>query len=190
LPWYSWKNAYLGLNNNHSLTQWGVISCLVHCELWSPCKSITWPYWMLSYGSFNTQTFPNYFWIIPNIIVPLRWKFCWPSLLVNVVLLNNWHCMSILLCCPIMCLYVVSSVLWCLLVCWRAHALIYIICVCLRTLISNTCCVVFLFWLSSYCVYVASFSGLSIFDCSFNILLVFILPNFSEDSTCRYAKNV
>jgi hypothetical protein len=42
----------------------------------------------------------------------------------------------------------------------------YIICVCFRTVASNTYCPVFLLCLSSYCVlYVASFSGLSIFNC-------------------------
>ena len=43
--------------------------------------------------------------------------------------------------------------------------LIYVICVCLRIVVSNTYCVVFLFCFSSSCVpYVASFSGLSIFS--------------------------
>jgi hypothetical protein len=42
----------------------------------------------------------------------------------------------------------------------------YIICVCFRTVASNTYCPVFLLCLSSYCVlYVAIFSGLSIFNC-------------------------
>jgi len=45
------------------------------------------------------------------------------------------------------------------------------ICVCLHILVSNTHCVVFLFCFSSSCVsYVASFSGLSIFDLPFGIL--------------------
>ena len=49
--------------------------------------------------------------------------------------------------------------------------LIYITCVCLRIVMCNTYCVVFLFCFFSSCVpYVASFSGLSIFDCPFGIL--------------------
>jgi hypothetical protein len=42
-------------------------------------------------------------------------------------------------------------------------------------LVSNTNYVVFLFYLSSSCVpYVASFSGLSIFDCSFELSNVYL----------------
>jgi len=49
-------------------------------------------------------------------------------------------------------------------VCKKAHV-IYVICVCLRIMVSNTYCVVFLFCFSLACVpYVAIFSGLSIFD--------------------------
>jgi hypothetical protein len=41
----------------------------------------------------------------------------------------------------------------------------------LRIVVSNTYCVVFLFCFSSSCVPdVASFSGLSIFDCPFGVL--------------------
>jgi len=48
----------------------------------------------------------------------------------------------------------------------------YVMCVCFRIVVSCTYCVVFLFCLSSYYVpYVASFSGMSIFDCPFCILL-------------------
>ena len=48
--------------------------------------------------------------------------------------------------------------------------LIYVICVCLCIVMSNKYCVVFLFCLSSSCVpYIASFSGLSIFDYPFGI---------------------
>ena len=47
----------------------------------------------------------------------------------------------------------------------------YVICVCFRVVVSNTCCVVFLFCLSSSCVpYDASLSGLSIFGFPFSIL--------------------
>ena len=48
------------------------------------------------------------------------------------------------------------------------HKFIYVICVCLRIVVSNTYCVVFFF--SSCVPYIASFSGLSIFDCPFGIL--------------------
>jgi hypothetical protein len=84
---------------------------------------------------------------------------------------------------PIMCLYVLSSVLWCPLrfphkndvrfvfISSAVVCLIYVICVCLRIVVSNTYCVAFLLCFSSSCVlYVASFSGLSIFDCHFGIL--------------------
>jgi hypothetical protein len=49
--------------------------------------------------------------------------------------------------------------------------LIDVICVCLRIVVSNTYCSVFLFCLSPSCVqFVVSFSGLSIFDYPFGIL--------------------
>ncbi len=49
--------------------------------------------------------------------------------------------------------------------------IIYIIFVCIHVVVSNIYCVVSLFCLSSSCVpYVASFSGLFIFDCPFGIL--------------------
>jgi hypothetical protein len=83
------------------------------------------------------------------------------------------------LCCPIMYLYVLRSVLWCPLrfphktmfgsslppvVCRKAIRLIYVICVCLRRVVSTTYCVVFLFCFCSSCVpYVSRFSGLSNF---------------------------
>ena len=75
----------------------------------------------------------------------------------------------------IMCLYVLSSVLWCQLrfphkidIRLFVEGLMSF----LRYLcLSNTYCVVFLLCLSSSCVlYVASFSGLFIFDCPFHIL--------------------
>ena len=55
---------------------------------------------------------------------------------------------------------------------YKVSCLIYIICVCLRTVVSSiTHCVVLLLGLSSSCVLcVASFSGLSIFDSPFGIL--------------------
>ena len=55
--------------------------------------------------------------------------------------------------------------------------LIYVICVCLRIVVSNTYCAVFFLLVSSSCVYVASFSGLSMFYCSFGILLRLININ-------------
>ena len=87
-------------------------------------------------------------------------------------------CLFRFLCWSIMCLYVLSSVLWCPL---RfpykndvrfvfTSSCLYVICVCLHRVVSNTCCVVFLFCLSSsYVPYVASFSGLSIFDYPFGL---------------------
>ena len=88
------------------------------------------------------------------------------------------------LCYPIMCLYVLSSVLWCPLrfqhknnvlfvssCLFEGSYLVYVICVYLCIVVSNTYCAVFLFCLSLSCVhYVASFSGLSILDCPFSIL--------------------
>jgi hypothetical protein len=48
--------------------------------------------------------------------------------------------------------------------------------VCLHIVMSITYCVVFLLCLSSSCApYVASFSGLSIFDCPFGILNAYLL---------------
>ena len=90
-----------------------------------------------------------------------------------------------LLCCPIMCLYVLCSVLWCplrfphkkdvrffsyLQLFVESSYLIYVMCVCLRIMLSNIFCVAFLFCFSSSCVpYVGSFSRLSIVDCLFGI---------------------
>jgi len=66
-----------------------------------------------------------------------------PGLLVGSVL----PCLSVFLCCPIVCLYVLSSVLWCPLLfphktivtsrcLYEGSCLIYVICVCLRILVS------------------------------------------------------
>jgi hypothetical protein len=55
-----------------------------------------------------------------------------------------------------MCLYVISSVLWCPLRFPHRHD----VCVCLHIVVSNTYCVVFMFCFSSSCVpYAASFSA-------------------------------
>jgi hypothetical protein len=74
------------------------------------------------------------------------------------------------------------------------------ICVCLRIVVSNTYCVLFLFCFSSSCVpYVVSFSGLflfcfssscvscvvsfsgwSIFDCPFRFSLTFVYKHFDK----------
>ena len=64
--------------------------------------------------------------------------------------------------------------------------LVCIACVCLLV-VSNTYYVVFLFCLSSSCVlYVASFSEMSIFDCSFVVLYhLFTPPLFIEVSVSR-----
>jgi hypothetical protein len=49
--------------------------------------------------------------------------------------------------------------------------LIHVMCVSLRIVVSSAYCVVCLFCFSSSCVpYVASFSGMSMFDCPFDIL--------------------
>ena len=59
---------------------------------------------------------------------------------------------------------------------YEGSCLIYVICVCLCIVVCDTYCVVFLFCFYSSCVpYVASFSGLFIFDCpSFQCSLTFI----------------
>ena len=55
---------------------------------------------------------------------------------------------------------------------YEGSCLLYVICVCLRIVVSNTYCVVFLFWLSLSCVpCVANFSGLFIFDCPFGLFI-------------------
>ena len=109
----------------------------------------------------------------------------YPSLAPEFTLGFWWGPVFTCLCCPIMCLYVLSSVLWCLLrfpfktdvqcvftsSCLLAGVChIYVICICLRIVLSNTYCVVFWLCFSSSCVlYVASFSRLSFFDCPFGI---------------------
>ena len=51
----------------------------------------------------------------------------------------------------------------------------YVVCVCLRVVVCNTCCVVFLFCFSSSCVpYVASYSELSFFLLPHRYSLTFI----------------
>jgi len=72
--------------------------------------------------------------------------------------------------------------------CWLSvgSCLIYVLCDCLRIVVSNACCAVCLFSLPSSSVpYVASFSGLSIFDCPFSYsLLTFIyLKHYSRGQT-------
>ena len=84
------------------------------------------------------------------------------------------------LCSPVMCLYALSSVLWCPLrfpyikqCSVRLYLQLFVagVMTYLRYLCFFAHSVVFLFCLSSSCVpYVASFSGLSIFDCPFDIL--------------------
>ena len=60
---------------------------------------------------------------------------------------------------------------------YEGSRLIYVICVCLRIVVSNTYCVVFLIYLSSSCVpYVSSFSGLSIFWLPLRHSLTFTCP--------------
>ena len=94
-------------------------------------------------------------------------------------------------CCPIKCLYVLSSVLPCPLrfpnkndvrfvftssCLQESSCFIYVICVCLCIVMSNTYCVVFLFCFSSSCVhYVVSFSGISICYCPSVFSYVYLL---------------
>ena len=55
---------------------------------------------------------------------------------------------------------------------YEGSCLLYVICVCLRIVVSNTYCAMFLFWLSLSCVpCVANFSGLFIFDCPFGLFI-------------------
>jgi len=86
------------------------------------------------------------------------------------------HCLY----CSIICLYVLCSELRCPLRFPRMNDVRFVfnpylvvegpMSVCLRIVVSNTYCVLYLFCMSSSCVpYVASFSGLSIFDCPFLI---------------------
>jgi hypothetical protein len=105
-----------------------------------------------------------------------------------------WVCVAHLfsfLCCPIMCFYVLSSVFCDVrydfriqmvfgsslppVVCRRAQILFA------RFVVSNTYCVVILFFLALCTLCVASFSGLSIFDCSFSMLC-------SRDGVIRWIK--
>ena len=67
--------------------------------------------------------------------------------------------------------------------------LIYTVCVCLRIVVSKTYCVVFLHgFSSSYVPYVASFSGLFIFDCPFLFPIVYsnVWFCFSNDTRSLY----
>ena len=77
------------------------------------------------------------------------------------------------------------------LVCRRAHVLfvegpmfclqkgpclLWVVCACLRVVVSNTYCVVFLLCFSQSCVaYDADFSGLSIFDCPLGVLQRYLI---------------
>jgi hypothetical protein len=81
--------------------------------------------------------------------------------------------------------YVVYSVLWCTLLFPHKRCLVRLclqlfvggimsclrlFCICLCVVVSGSCCVVFLFCFSSSCLpYVASLSGLPIFDCPFGV---------------------
>ena len=68
----------------------------------------------------------------------------------------------VFLCCPIRCLYILNSMLWCPLwfsykkiytfsCLWKGSYLIYVICVSLRIVVSNAYCVMFLFCFSVLC---------------------------------------
>ena len=94
------------------------------------------------------------------------------------------------LCCPIVFLYALSSVLWSPLrfphrndfrfvftssCSYEGSCLIHVICVCLRLVVSNAYCDVYLLCFPSSCVpSVASFSGLSFCDCPIRDYLTFM----------------
>jgi len=100
------------------------------------------------------------------------------------------------LCCPIMCLYAMSAVLWFPLrfphknevlfvltsSCLRdGTCLVWVICVCLCIVVSTTYCVVFLFYFSSSCVPgVASFSGLPFFWLPLEYSITFIYYTYQH----------
>jgi hypothetical protein len=64
--------------------------------------------------------------------------------------------------------------------CYFISCIVYGICVCLRIVVSDTYCVVFVYCFSSSCVpYAASFSGLFIFGCPFGILFHLIIDTYS-----------
>ena len=93
--------------------------------------------------------------------------------------------------CPIMCLYVLTSEFWCPLrhrhtndvrfvftssCLQKGSCFIYALFVWWRIVMSNTYCVVLLVCVSSSCVpYVASFSGLSLFDCRYSLTFIYYL---------------
>ena len=119
----------------------------------------------------------NYMYLFRTDIISKVWRFhLWFFGGVRVAHLFSF------LCCPIMCFYVLSFVLWCPL--WFPHKklcsvhlylqlfvgglMFYLHCLCV--VVSNTYCVALCLSLS--CVpCVASFSGLSIFDCPLGTLL-------------------
>jgi len=82
---------------------------------------------------------------------------------------------------PITCFYVLSFVLWCSLrlpykndahcSLWKGACLIYVICVCLRIVVSNTYCVVFFFVLCTLC---CQFLWIILFRLSLRYSLTFI----------------
>ena len=70
----------------------------------------------------------------------------------------------------------------------RSSCLIYVICVCLRILVSNTYCVVSLFcFSSSYVPYITSFSGLSLFDSLF-VIFFHLFKTKRDDFNFRHYK--
>ena len=72
-------------------------------------------------------------------------------------------------------------------VCRRVHVLFTLFVVCLRIVVSNIHCVVFLLCFSSSCVpYVASFSRLSIFDCPFVLPVSLDYSFLIAPSCCQF----
>ena len=87
------------------------------------------------------------------------------------------------LCCPIMCLYVLTSVLWCplrfpykndVLFVFTSSCLIYVICACLHIVVCFFVLFVFVLCPMSCVPTIASFSGLSIFGMPRRCFLTFI----------------
>jgi hypothetical protein len=97
------------------------------------------------------------------------------------------------LCCPIMCLYVLNSVLWCLLrflhendvrFVFISSCFIYVICACCRKVLSNTYCVLFLFCFSSSCILLYNILLPVFLDCSFLIVTSVFSNVYSIMSIC------
>jgi len=111
----------------------------------------------LSEGRFNSSFYWGGLKVIKGIAYTIDWKGI--SSIFSAGLELSW-----VSCCDVRIQPMFGSSLP-PVVCKRSSCLIYVICVCLRIVVSNTYCVVFLFCFSSSCVpYIASF-----LDCLFLI---------------------